>query len=62
MHICICGGVKGIKEQIQNKFRIEPEHQKLSINGKIFDDRIFFFIIAVKRSLPNSVFDLEEKF
>ena len=61
MNICICGGVEGIKEQIQEKFGIKPENQELRINGKIFDDRIFFFIVAVKRSLSNSVIDLEIK-
>ena len=61
MNFCICGGVKGIKEQIQQKFGIKPENQELSINGKIFDDRIFFFIFKVKRSLPHSVIDLKSK-
>ena len=60
MNICICRGVEGIKEQIHEKFRIKPEHQELSINGKKFDEKIFFFIFAVKRSLPHSVIDLNK--
>ena len=61
MKICICGGLKHIKEQIQEKLGIKPESQELSLNGKIFDDRMFFFVNIVKRSLPFSVIDLEIK-
>ena len=45
MNICICGGLKHIKEQIQEKFGIKPESQELSLDGKIFDDRMFFLLI-----------------
>ena len=61
MNICICGGLEHIKEQIQEKFEIKPESQELSLNGKIFDDRMLFFVNIVKRSLPFSVIDLKIK-
>ena len=38
MGICICGNVKHIKEQINEKIGIKPEFQELSFNGKILDD------------------------
>ena len=38
MAICICGNVKHIKEQIQEKLGIKPEFQQLSLEGKILDD------------------------
>ena len=38
MAICICGDVKHIKEQINEKLGIKPEFQELSLNGKILDD------------------------
>ena len=45
MNIYIYGGLKHIKEQIQEKFGIKPESQELSLDGKIFDDRMFFLLI-----------------
>ena len=38
MAICVCGDVKHIKEQINQKLGIKPEFQELSLNGKILDD------------------------
>ena len=38
MRICICGNVKHIKEQIQDKLGIKAEFQQLSLEGKILDD------------------------
>ena len=38
MAICICGDVKHIKEQINEKLGIKPEFQELSLNGKLLDD------------------------
>ena len=38
MAICICGNVKHIKEQINEKLGIKPEFQELSLNGKLLDD------------------------
>ena len=39
MYICTCGDVKHIKEQIQIESKIKPEFQRLSINGKLLDDK-----------------------
>ena len=38
MRICICQGVKHLKEQIEAKFKIKPEFQVLSLNGEILED------------------------
>ena len=38
MAICICGNVKHIKEQINEKLGIKPEFQELSLNWKLLDD------------------------
>ena len=39
MRICICGGVKSLKKQIEKKFGIKPEFQVLKLNGEILEDK-----------------------
>ena len=39
MRICICHGVKCLKEQIEKKFKIKPEFQVLRLNGEILKDK-----------------------
>ena len=36
--ICICHGVKYVKEQIEKQFKIKPEFQELRLNGQILED------------------------
>ena len=36
--ICICHGVKYLKEQIEKQFKIKPEFQELRLNGQILED------------------------
>ena len=38
MRVCICNGVKFLKEQIEEKFKIKPEFQVLKLNGEILED------------------------
>ena len=38
MRICICHGVKYLKEQIEKQFKIKPEFQVLRLNGEILED------------------------
>ena len=38
MRICICHGVKFLKEQIEKQFKIKPEFQVLRLNGEILED------------------------
>ena len=39
MRICICHGVKFLKEQIEKQFKIKPEFQVLRLNGEILKDK-----------------------
>ena len=39
MRICICHGVKCLKEQIEKQFKIKPEFQVLRLNGEILKDK-----------------------
>ncbi len=39
MRICICDGVKYLKEQIEKQFGIKPEFQVLRLNGEILEDK-----------------------
>lgn len=38
MRICICHGVKYLKEQIEKELKIKPEFQELRLNGEILED------------------------
>ena len=38
MRICICQGVKHLKEQIEKELKIKPEFQELRLNGEILED------------------------